>query len=404
VRVLKRISLGLGALVGLAVIGVLVVVWFVDPNSFKSRIESAVRDATGRELTLVGDIDLAFFPWLALQTGEGRLANPSGFGSDSMLSWQSAQLGARLFPLLRGELVADRVVIRGADVRLVRRADGVANWEGLGGAEKKPAASEPMEIRIGGIRVEDSRVSFVDEMAGGDVIQIESLDLSTDEIVPGEPMTDTEIAGVLHVKGFAPEGVPFRIEVPTLHAPKDFSAVQVEEYELEFGGLQIQGHVKGDLGANVRLDGRVESNVFDLRALLDSVGAKAPATSDPAALRELQLAATWTVDDGGLLLDPISFRFDATRFTGHLRMKNGENPAGTFALRGDRLDIARYVPPPDPTSEPFVLPTATLKSLAFSGLVELEEATLDDVVLKGVSLRLLLDEAGLRPVTPQRAP
>ena len=49
-----------------------------------------------------------------------------------------------------------------------------------------------MEIRIGGIRVEDSRVSFVDEMAGGDVIQIESLDLSTDEIVPGEPMTYAE--------------------------------------------------------------------------------------------------------------------------------------------------------------------------------------------------------------------
>jgi AsmA protein len=54
--------LGLGALVALVVLGVLVVVWLVDPNSFKSQIEGAVRDRTGREFVLVGDIDLGFFP------------------------------------------------------------------------------------------------------------------------------------------------------------------------------------------------------------------------------------------------------------------------------------------------------------------------------------------------------
>jgi AsmA protein len=405
VRVLKWISLGLGALVGLAVIGVLVVVWFVDPNSFKSRIESAVRDATGRELTLVGDIDLALFPWLALRTGEGRLGNAEGFGAEPMVSWQSAQLGARLFPLLRGELVADRIALLGADVRLVRRADGVANWEGLGGgAGDPPAGSEPMELRIGGIQVEDSRISYVDQAAGGREIRIESLVFSTDDIVPGEALTDTEIAGILHVTGFAPEGVAFRIEVPELIAPKDFSAVQVDEYQVVFGALEIEGGAGGRLDAVPRFEGRFETNVFDLRSLLKSLGVAAPATSDPATLRELAVAATWTYDDGAIALDPLSLRVDDTRFTGRFRMNGGETRAGTFELRGDRLNIARYVPPPDPASEPFVLPTAALKALEFSGVVELEEATLEDVTLKGVSLRLLLDEAGLRPVSPQRAP
>jgi AsmA protein len=405
VRVLKWISLGLGALVGLAVIGVLVVVWFVDPNSFKSRIESAVRDATGRELTLAGDIDLALFPWLSLRTGEGRLGNAEGFGAEPMISWQSAQLGARLLPLLRGELVADRITLRGADVRLVRRSDGVANWEGLGGAAGDQAAgSEPMELKIGGIRVSDSRISYLDETAGGREIRIESFAFSTDEIVPGEALTDTEIEGVLHVTGFAPEGIPFRVEVPELIAPKDFSAVQVDEYELVFGSLEIEGGAGGKLDPEPRIEGRFETNVFDLRALLGNLGVAAPATSDPGTLRELAIAATWTYDAGAIALDPLSLRVDDTRFTGHFRMNGDESRAGTFELRGDRLDLARYVPPPDPASEPFVLPTATLKALAFSGLVELEEATLEDVTLKGVSLRLLLDEAGLRPVSPQRAP
>jgi AsmA protein len=405
VRVLKWISLGLGALVGLAVIGVLVVVWFVDPNSFKSRIESAVRDATGRELTLVGDIDLALFPWLALRTGEGRLGNAEGFGAEPMVSWQSAQLGARLFPLLRGELVADRITLRGADVRLVRRSDGVANWEGLGGAAGDQAASsEPMELKIGGIRVDGSRISYVDETAGGREIRIESFTFSTDEIVPGEALTDTGIAGVLHVTGFAPEGIPFRVEVPELIAPKDFSAVQVDEYELVFGSLELEGGAGGKLDPDPRIEGRFETNVFDLRALLGKLGVAAPATSDPATLRELAVAATWTYDDGAIALDPLSLRVDDTRFTGRFRMNGDETRAGTFELRGDHLNIARYVPPPDPASAPFVLPTATLKALEFSGLLELEEATLEDVTLKGVSLRLLLDEAGLRPVKPRSAP
>ena len=71
---------------------------------------------------------------------------------------------------------------------------------------------------------------------------------------------------------------------------------------------------------------------------------------------------------------------------------------GEFALRGDTLNISRYIPPADPASEPFVLPTAMLESLKFRGVLELEQATMDDIVMKGVTLRLLLDEQGLRSV------
>ena len=45
-----------------------------------------------------------------------------------------------------------------------------------------------------------------------------------------------------------------------------------------------------------------------------------------------------------------------------------------------------------------MLPTAALKALNFRGVLELEQATLDDIVMKGVTLRLLLDEQGLRSV------
>jgi AsmA protein len=398
-RLLKWISLGLGALVALLVIAILVIVWLVDPNSFKSRIEAAARDATGRELTLVGDIKLGFFPWLSLCTGEGRFGNAPGFGDEPMVSWKRAQLGAKLFPLLRGQLVADRVVLEGADVRLVRHADGKANWEGIGGNQPADPNAEPMELRIDGIRVRDTRVSFMDETVPRHLL-VESLNLSTDGIEPGKPYTDTEVSGVLHLDGFAPAGVPFKLVVPRAVIPSDLKSVEVAEFSGAFGEMEAEGGVQGTLGEHPALAGKIATNAFDLRGLLASVGVDAPKTTDAAALRKLQLAANWKFDAGAMGIDPFTLTLDDTHFSGNLKVGAGENAPGEFTLRGDALDVARYLPPPDPNSEPFVLPTAALKQLQFRGIVELEQATLDDITMKGVTLRLLLDEHGLRAVSP----
>jgi AsmA protein len=398
VRILKWVSLGLGAIVALAVLGVLVIVWFVDPNSFKSHIEAAVRDATGREFSLVGDIDLGFFPWLAFRTGEGSFGNAPGFGPEPMVTWQSAQLGARLIPLMRGRLVADRVILKGADVRLVRRADGSANWQDLLGkepADPKAADAEKTELHIDGIDIQDSRISFIDETVPRR-IEVRALNLTTDGIAPGEPFTDTEISGVLHMDGFVPAGVAFEVDVPRAVVPHDLSALEVPQYAISFGGLQIEGIAQGTLGGQPKLAGKIETNTFDLRGLLTSVGMAAPKTTDAAALGKLQFAASWTFDAGAIGIDPFTLTLDDSHFSGNFRRGAGDDPLGEFALRGDALDIARYIPPADPASEPFVLPTAVLKQLKFRGSVELERATLDDIEMKGVTIRLLLDEHGLR--------
>jgi AsmA protein len=399
VRVFKWISLVLAGLVLLLIAAALVVVWLVDPNGFKPRIEAAVRDATGRELTLTGDIELGFFPWLSLRTGEGRFGNAPGFGSEPMVSWKSALLGAKLIPLLRGELVASRVLLEGADVRLLRRADGRANWEDIGGKEPKDPNAGSMPLRIDGVELADARITFVDETASRRVV-VESLDLTTDEIADGEPFTDTEVSGVLHMDGFASAGVPFRVEVPRADIAWDLSSIEVKEYEIAFGGFSAVGGVRGAIGKDAatpaRMSGNLETDAFDLRALLGATGIEAPATTDPSALGKLLLKMSWTLDDGAIGIDPLALTVDDTQFTGNFRRGGGADPVGEFALRGDSLDIARYIPPPDPASEPFVLPTATLAALKFRGQLELEQATLDDIVMKGVTLRLVLDERGLR--------
>jgi AsmA protein len=197
-----------------------------------------------------------------------------------------------------------------------------------------------------------------------------------------------------------PAGVPFRVAVPRAEIAWDFSTIDVKEYEIAFGGFVAAGGVRGSLGdsagASTRLTGSIETNEFDPRALLAATGIEAPATTDPRALGKVLMKSNWEFENGAIGIGPLSLSVDDTNFTGTFRRGAGEDPVGEIALRGDSLDLARYVPPPDPASEPFVLPTAALAALKFRGQIELEQATLDDIVMKGVTLRLVLDERGLR--------
>ncbi|HEU4778405.1 MAG TPA: AsmA family protein [Steroidobacteraceae bacterium] len=401
-RPIKWVLLGLGALVALVVLGVLVIVWLVDPNSFKSQIETAVRDRTGREFTLVGDIDLGFFPWLSLRTGEGRFGGPPGFGPQPLISWKSARLGVKLMPLLSGDVIADRIFLSDADLRLVRHADGRANWLGLGGAEPADPDAKPMQLNVDGVQIENSRVSFIDEGVPRRV-EITGFYLTTGEISLGEPFTDTEIAGVLHMEGFAEDGVPFRLDLPEVKLPEDFSAVEVQEFSITFGGFEADGKVTGTLGETQDLAGKIETNAFDPRALLASVGIAPPKTADAQALGKVRFAGEWAFRDGAIRIDPLSLDLDDTHFKGSFTRTGGADALGEFSLSGTSIDIARYIPPTDPASEPFVLPTAALKALRFRGEIRLEHATLDDIDMKEVTLRLLLDEQGLRSVAKPSA-
>jgi AsmA protein len=339
---------------------------------------------------------------LSLRTGEGHFGNAPGFGPGPMVAWKSAQLGAKLFPLVSGKLVADRVLLSGADLRLVRHADGLANWQGLGGKKPGDPDAKPMEIHIDGVKIENGRVSFVDETVPRRV-EVTALNLTTDEIAPGKPFGDTEIAGVLHMDGFTAAGVPFRFEVPKAVIPEDFASIEMKAFTVAFGGLEAEGGVSGTLGEQPKLAGQVKTNTFDPRALLTSLGITPPKTTDAHALGKVQFSGDWALDGGAIRLEPFTLDIDDTHFAGSFSRSAGDAAVGELRLAGTSIDLARYIPPADPNSEPFVLPTAALKALRFRGEISLAQATLDDIAMKGLTLRLVLDDQGLHGVSKQAA-
>src|SRR5678815_5006052 len=99
-RSLRIVAYVAAGLIGLIVIGLVLVLLFVDPNDYRDDIEKMVEEKTGRELTLSGDLKLSVFPWIALETGPASLGDAPGFGPEPFVSIKEAHLGVRLMPLL----------------------------------------------------------------------------------------------------------------------------------------------------------------------------------------------------------------------------------------------------------------------------------------------------------------
>jgi AsmA protein len=105
-RTLKIIAILVGALVALLIAAAIVFALVFDPNDYKDKISAGVKEATGRDLVIEGELELSLFPWLAIEIGRTELGNAPGFDDTPFASFDSARLSVQVLPvLLRREIV-----------------------------------------------------------------------------------------------------------------------------------------------------------------------------------------------------------------------------------------------------------------------------------------------------------
>src|SRR3546814_21188188 len=75
---MKKIAIGFGAIVALIVIALLAVPALIDWNGYKPQIAAAVKDATGRDLIIEGDISFSILPRLRFSAGGVKFATAPG--------------------------------------------------------------------------------------------------------------------------------------------------------------------------------------------------------------------------------------------------------------------------------------------------------------------------------------
>jgi len=188
------------AIIIIAIAALAAIPFIIDPNDYKDEIAAQVEKATGRQLTLQGDIGLSVFPWIALELGPLSLSNASGFKAESFASVEAAEIRIKLIPLLKKQLEMDTIVLDGLLLNLETNKEGVTNWDDLTKAseesEETPSTSSESSaeespsglsaISIAGVKLSNANVLWSDA-SKNENFQLRNLNLDTDPLVPGEP-------------------------------------------------------------------------------------------------------------------------------------------------------------------------------------------------------------------------
>jgi len=150
---------------------VIAVAWYAltfDPNAYRDDIAALVRDATGRELVIEGDLEATLFPKPGLAVGRVRLGQAPGFGSTPFVTLTHADADLRLWPLVRFRRIEfGRVRVQGLALELHRGPDGASNWADLlqlaRGGKVPEARLMPGSIELSAAEIDEATVHYVDD-------------------------------------------------------------------------------------------------------------------------------------------------------------------------------------------------------------------------------------------------
>jgi AsmA protein len=381
----------LGGIVGGVVVLVLIAliaVWaLVDPNKYKGRIEAAVKQATGRDLVLEGDLKLAVFPWVALELGPSSLSNLPEFGAEPFLAFTHAAVRVRLLPLLHQQLEVAKVELDGLDLRLKKNAAGKGNWESPAKPEEPAAPAKPgagpQLASIAGVKVTRGRVSFnqytmqnftleTGSILGEAQVPVtmsfdadrgvsgEKFNLEAQLDVQDDPDTDDIKLAALSISGTATRvgddrPMHYQFSVPALAANLHKQTLAVPDFSLSTPTLKVSGKLAGtQIVDDLHVSGALAVPSFVLGEVAPRFGIVLPKTRDPKALSALSVATSFAYDANSAQLSELAIKLDDTTLKGSIDVTLQPAMALKFALAVDHIDLDRYRPPtgamPDPKS------------------------------------------------------
>lgn len=449
-KALKIIGIVVGVIVVVVVVAAVALLVFVNPNDYRDQIQSVVKQQTGRNLTIAGDLHLSVFPWLGLELGKVSLGNAPGFGAEPFASVSAVDVRVRLLPLLHKELEVGKLTLEGLQLHLQRNRQGRTNWADLAGG--RPAAGAPAHpaatpggaklaaLTVGGLDVRDAALTYSDAASGASY-RIDHMNLTTGQVAPGKPADialhmdysakPPDVTGTLALRmrltldqalqrfGLQATRLQVTAKGPTLGVPEAQLEVQgdidldMAKQTVAVRGLQLRAldvTADGELSGQHILSapafaGKLRVEPFNPRALLKRLGQAVPKLRDPAALGKLTVDLAFRTSPEQAALRDIKVLLDDTALTGQVAVSSFRHPAIAFNFKADAIDLDRYLPPqtsapPSPAATTAAgateLPLAPLRTLNVDGNVTIGELTAYNLHSKNVRITIRAKDGRIR--------
>lgn len=310
---MKKLLVALAVLLVLFVAAVLIGPSFVDWNAYKGQIVTAVRDHTGREAAIDGDIAFSVLPTPALRVAGVRIANFDGAQAPEMLRLKELRVQVSIGALLDRRIVVEQLELIEPTIALEIAPDGKASWsfetppgtaetESSGESEEKSEPGAPLDISLANVTLRGGSLRFHDRRSGT-VEEIEKLHMTVAAPSLSGPF---DVAATAEVRK-----IPIAVELKTgALAPGQpltfgLKAVLTEaDATLHFNGRMLAPVPTGLISGKLEIEG---SNAAQLAALAGQKNIP-PALAQPVSLNGMLMVSPDAValNDSAIKFGPIS--------------------------------------------------------------------------------------------------
>lgn len=443
-HLLKTLLIIVVSIVGVVIFASVALYLFFDPNDYRDDISAGVKEVTGRDLTIEGDLSLSVFPWLAIEVGRTELGNAEGFGDEPFMRFEAASLSVRMLPLiLSQETTVGTASIEGLVVNLQVAADGTTNWDDLSqpeetvGFEIPETDAEPTKVEFGSIEVSDANVSYTDVQTGSaytvtDLAFVsdgigadEPFDLDAEfdfSVAPGDlgghvairgTTTMTEGAAQVSIEGLNVSG---ELRGVTTQAAEfnfdsramtiDTAAERMSPGEMDFSilGVSMSANVEPfSYAGSPQPKAELRVAEFSLKELMQALDSEPPATADPSALSHVAFSARAAVGEDSIALDSMTLELDDSTMVGSLSLPTTENGAIHFDLNVDAINLDGYMAPAgaaaataDKSGDDIEMPVDMIRGLNANGSFKIDRAFLSGMEFTNLELGLQSSGGKLR--------
>ncbi|TRW90319.1 AsmA family protein [Candidatus Methylobacter oryzae] len=444
----KIILSALAALVLLLAVAVYILPFIVNPNDFKPEITAAVKDKTGRELVLDGDLKLSLLPWIGVSTGKLSLSNAPGFQDRPFATLEESDIKVRLLPLLSKKLEVSRIVLKGLTLNLAKNRQGVSNWDDLtaktaasaavaGKQDEQPAsAPTPMTFSVDGLTIENARINW-DDLKSETHIKIQDFNLNTDKFTFDQPVAVSTSMTVLTEGSKSTQAIKFNTEL-SVNEKLDAFTLRQSNLQITSAGESIPGKsitatlsaadaaldmnrqtaningvklISGDVALAAEItatsikdkpsfQGPVTIAPFSPAKVMQQLAIALPAMQDANALSKLAANFDLTATGNSADLQNLGITLDDTQINGAIHIKDFAQAMISFDLNIDALDAGRYLPVADKSSKPIAspaialaagisaLPVETLRKLNADGSVALGKLKINGLSMQDIRMSL----------------
>lgn len=370
-KALKYLIVTVITIVVLAILTLVGVALFVNPNHFKAQIINEVDKVTGRHLTINGNIRWSFFPWLGLGVQDVSLSNAPGFGQEPFASLGEMDVSVKFLPLLHGSVNIGTVKLTNLQMNLVKQTNGKTNWDDLmamgsqgalpspqtASAQSTVASNAPTSVDknklaqmvVSQIIINNAKISWQNQQKNVQKLII------IDSLKADNLNNQGETAGLfMSVRITSPNNQQaYDLNLSTSGKYNEATQkINVSKFMVGLNNLEVNGNFQiSQLNNNPHYDVTFNMPKTDVTKWLNSIG-ESIAFKDSSALRNVSINGHIQGDNNHVNISNLSAMVDGSAINLKLNMSNIKNLVGTFNLNADTLDFDKYTPISLPTNKP----------------------------------------------------